>query len=104
MITITVPHPTDPSYDDRHGPSFWREDLSDAHYVWEKAGTDLRTFEGRRSGDCAEDVRRLIADILADPDTCIGWVGYYDLRATVADLTGLFFTLRERPDGIVHVG
>ena len=60
MITVTVPHPTDPSYDERHGPSLWYESLSDAHYVWEKAGTDLRGFDGRRSGDCSEEVRKLI--------------------------------------------
>ena len=52
MITITIPH-ADPSYDVRHGgPPCWSEPLSDAHYVWEKAGTDLRSFAGRRSGDC----------------------------------------------------
>lgn len=103
MIIITIPHPTDPSYDDRHGPSWWRESLTDARYVWEKAGTDLRAFEGRNSGDCAAIVGELIKGILDDPDRCIGWVSYYDLRATVASLTRLFFTLRERPDGIVHV-
>jgi|HubBroStandDraft_2_1064218.scaffolds.fasta_scaffold895818_1 hypothetical protein len=102
MTTITIPHPTDPSYDDRHGPGRWSLTLSDAHRVWERAGTDLRSFEGRRAGDCAEDVRQLVDDILADPGkfTC---VGYYDLQATTAALTGLFFTLRSREDGIVHV-
>ncbi len=103
MITITIPHPTDPSYDERHGPSRWHEGLTYAHYVWERHGTDLRGFEGRKSADCAEDVRQLITDVLADPGQYIPSVGYWDLRAVVANLTGLFFTLRERPDGIVHV-
>ena len=103
MTTITIPYPGDPSCDERHGPALWRLTLTDAHYVWEKAGTDLRTFEGLKSGDCAETVRELITNILASPDACLGWVGYYNLRATVASLTGLFFTLRERPDGIVHI-
>jgi hypothetical protein len=103
LITITIPYPGDPSYDGRHGPSRWSENLTDAHYVREKAGTNLRAFDGRRSGDCAEDVRKLITDILASPEQFTGWVGYYDLRATVASLTGLFFTLREREDGIVQV-
>ena len=103
MITITIPHPTDPSYDDRHGPSCWREDLTDAPRVWKRYGVDLRQFEGHRSEACAEIVRQLITDILSEPDNGIGAANYYDLRATVADLTGLFFTLRERPDGTVHV-
>jgi hypothetical protein len=102
MTTITIPMPNDPSYDERHGPSQWTLTLTSAHYVWERAGTDLRAFAGRRSGDCAIDVSNLIANIMDDPGK-FTMVSYYDLCATVAALTGLFFTLRERPDGIVHV-
>ena len=81
----------------------WAFSLSDAHYVWENAGADLRTFEGRQSIDCAASVRDAIGRILAAPEDFIGYCNYYDLRGTVAGLTGLFFTLREIPDGIVHV-
>lgn len=104
MITITVPHPTDPSYDEHHGPSQWRETLTGAHYVWEKAGVDLCQFQGRRSGDCAEDVRHLIEVILGDPARFhFVVVNYPTFVTVVANLTYLFFVLREQPDGIVHV-
>jgi hypothetical protein len=103
VITITIPHPTDPSYDERHGVAAWQETLTAAPRVWEAAGADLRQFEGRRSGACAENVRAAIGHILERPDDFIGKASYYDLRATVASLTGLFFTLRERPEGRVHV-
>jgi len=102
MITITIPHPTDPSYDEHHGPARWTEPLTDAHYVWEKAGIDLRQFEGRASGACARSVHELINAILDNPDQFAG-VSYWYLQAVTAHLTGLFFTLRRRPDGIVHV-
>lgn len=102
MITITIPH-SDPEYDRNHGVACWVEDLTFAHYVWERAGTDLRDFQGRRSIDCADEVRQLLVRILEDPDQLIGTASYPDIRATVADLTGLFFTLRQRPDGIVQV-
>ena len=81
----------------------WGFSLSDAHYVWENAGADLRTFEGRESINCAVIVRDAINRILAAPEDFIGCCNYYDLRGTVAGLTSLFFTLREIPDGIVHV-
>ena len=104
MTTITIPHPTDPSYDERHGgPSRWSLTLTDAHYVWEKAGVDLRGFAGRKSGECSYEVKGLIEAILDDPQRYIAVAGYYDLRTTVAALTALFFTLRESPDGIVCV-
>jgi hypothetical protein len=102
MITIVIPH-ADPGYDDRRGPARWSETLSDAHYVWEEAGVDLRAFDGRRSEDCSARVAQLIKDIFDDPGRFIGACSYYDLRAVTANLTGLFFTLRERPDSIVHV-
>ena len=103
MITITIPFPGDPSFDERHGPATWTETLTSAHYVWEKAGLNLRQFEGNQSGNCAVLVRDLITRVLQDPARYISMVGYYDLRAVVTNLTRLFFTLRERPDGIVHV-
>jgi hypothetical protein len=103
MTVIIVPHPTDPSCDERHGPARWVLTLSNAHRVWELAGIDLRGFAGRTAEDCMQDVRDLIQIILDDPDHFIGRIGYYDLRATTAALTELFFVLRERPTGIVQV-
>lgn len=103
MITITIPHP-DADYERRHGPSRWTETLSDAHYVWEAFGVDLKGLDGMRSGDCAVFIQGLINDILSDPVRVLSsGVSYPDMRATVANLTGLFFTLRERNDGIVSV-
>jgi len=81
----------------------WGLGITSAHYVWEKAGADLRTFDGHKSGECAPLVRDAVDRILAEPDAFIGVVGYYDLRGTVAALTGLFFTLRECPEGIVRI-
>jgi hypothetical protein len=103
VITITIPYPGDPSYDARHGMACWREPVSDAHYVREKAGINLRWLDGLESAQCADIVRTLIVIILDDPDRYAGPVSYYDFRTTVTSLTELFFTLRQRPDGIVHV-
>ena len=85
------------------GPPSWYSTLSDTHFVWEKAGADLHGFTGRVSIECAAEVHGLIVTILNDPPAFTGAVSYYDLRGTVAALTGLFFTLREIPDGIVRV-
>lgn len=102
MITITVPHPTDPAYDERHGPARWSENLTDAPYVWDKAGLRIRELEGAKSGDCAIVVRDAITYILNSPEIFTGMCSYPDLVAAVASLTRLFFMLRQRPDGIVH--
>jgi hypothetical protein len=103
MIRITIPHPS-PDYDERHGgPTAWTETLSDAHYAWEAAGLDLRSLDGRKSGESSVYVRDVIQAILNDPNACIASAGYLNTRAIVANLTGLFFTLRQVPDGIVHV-
>lgn len=81
----------------------WHENLTSAHYVWEKAGLDITKLDGWRSGECAPLIREVIGYILEDPQAYISAAGYHDMRATVANLTGLFFTLRECPDGIVRV-
>ena len=80
----------------------WVFNLYGAHYVWERAGTDLRDFTGRKSGECSAEVRALIDTILDNPSAYMSGVGYLNLRATVARLLDLFFLLRERPDGIVR--
>jgi hypothetical protein len=102
MITLTVPS-GDADYDQRHGVATWRETLTDAPYVWNKAGAPLSEFEGARSEDCAVIVRDAINRILMDPPPFIAVSGYYTLMNVTASLTRLFFLLRQRPDGIVHV-
>jgi hypothetical protein len=102
MITITVPHPG-PDYDERHGgPATWTETLTSAPRVLEAAGIFVREFEGRGAYYCAEDVRAGIGRILASPRD-FPQASYYDLEAITMHLTGLFFMLRSRPEGVVHV-
>jgi hypothetical protein len=81
----------------------WGFSITSAHYVWEKAGVDLRTFEGCKSSECAPLVRDVVSSILMNPEAFIGVVRYHDLRGTTAALTTLFFTLRECPEGVVRV-
>lgn len=103
MITITVPFPDDPDWDERHGgPATWKEYLTSAPRVLEAAGIFVREFEGRRALDCANRVRDGIGRILAAPHD-FPQASYLDLQAVTEHLTGLFFTLRSRPEGVVHV-
>lgn len=81
----------------------WEVTLTDAPRVCERYGRDLRKLEGGQSAACAESVRLLVAEIMADPRNAIAVAGYYDARAIVAMLTGLFFNLREYPEGTVRV-
>ena len=98
MITVTVPYPGH----EVHAVT-WRETLSDARYVYAAIGADLRAFAGRRSGDCAEDVRVMIAKILEDPSAARGLASHWDMQAVTENLVRLFFTLRRIPDGTVQV-
>jgi hypothetical protein len=84
------------------GVERWQLKLSDAHYVWERAGIDLREFDGHESGACSRRVQELIAAVMADPQRFIWFVGYLDLRATMAALMELFFILCERPGATVR--
>jgi hypothetical protein len=102
MIIITVPHPTDPGYDERHGVARWVEQLEAGHRVWHIADGNIRELDGERSSDCQQVVRGQIAAILADP-AAFGIVGHGNLVAVTANLTRLFFTLGHCPEGVVQV-
>jgi hypothetical protein len=103
MIMITIPFPGDPDWDERHGgPAIWKEYLTSAPRVLEAAGIFVREFEGRRADACADHVRAGIGRILEHPGD-FPQASYLDLQAITEHLTGLFFTLRSRPEGIVQV-
>ncbi len=102
-MIITVDRP-DGSPHGGGGPPRWKGcSLTSAPRVLERAGIPLAKMDGYYSGRLADMVRDAIAAILAGPEGFYVVSNYYDVRAVVAELTGLFFTLREIPEGIIRV-
>lgn len=74
--------------------------------MWRHAGADLAEFDGKRAGDCTEDLATAINAMMRDPapykamNPSNGWGSYEDCVAFLMKLLGV---LHDHPNAMVRV-